>query len=60
MVVAELLEHGAPLPLILLCLLVGFNPRLSHTQDSINILRDEWTSKGLRRGLVWQGSLFRI
>ncbi|CAE7206137.1 unnamed protein product [Symbiodinium pilosum] len=33
MVVAELLEHGAPLPLILLCLLAGFNPRLSHTQD---------------------------
>ena len=34
MVVAELLDCGAPIPLILVCLLLGFNPKLNHKQDS--------------------------
>ncbi|CAE7263487.1 unnamed protein product [Symbiodinium natans] len=33
MVVAELLQWRAPVPLILLCVLVLFNPRLNHGQD---------------------------
>lgn len=33
MVVAELLEWGSPLPLVLLTVLLQFHPRLHHKQD---------------------------
>ena len=31
--VAELLRWRAPIPLVLLCVLLGFHPRLQHKQD---------------------------